>query len=133
MSGIGDLVIAACERCWDDYQEKSAGFVKAVAREFGIRLTGTPNEIIDQIRQEPWTVILSSRDAAAKAETALVLAGLKDKEEGMVVVVVPGPLALQRYPSAYWGQAGGGRKRSTLNLAWDEHGRDRLTYSFHLI
>jgi hypothetical protein len=76
--------------------------------------------------------------AAIAAATKLVLAGLRGDEQsepsnhGHVVVVVAGPLARGLYPSAYWGQLDGtGAKFETINWAWTEHDRDRVTYAAH--
>jgi hypothetical protein len=45
---------------------------------------------------------------------------------------VDGPLAHGRYPSAYWGSLGGTpAKFETVNWAWTENDRDRVTYAEH--
>ena len=46
--------------------------------------------------------------------------------------MVPGPLAHDKYPTAYWGQFGGvGRKAATINWSWNANDRDRVTYAYH--
>jgi hypothetical protein len=67
-----------------------------------------------------------------------VIGGLRGDEQfkhsnhGHVVVVIAGPLAHARYPSGYWGRLGGiGAKNETINWAWTEHDRDRVTYAAH--
>ena len=84
---------------------------------------------------EPADLIIASAGAGK-----FVVAGLRGDEQfehsnhGHVVVVATGPLAHGRYPSAYWGRLGGdGAKFETVNWAWTEHDRDRVTYAEHRI
>lgn len=125
-------IVVACEKYWEQYKNDCSGFVKAVALEMGIALTGQANDIVDRIGGAPWVPLANGVEAAAKSGSGLVVAGLKDNPHGHVVIVVPGPLAHNAYPSAYWGQLGGvGKKNTTLNWAWNTADRDRVSYAWH--
>ena len=137
---MGDRVQQACEQEWPQHKDDCSGFVRAVGARLGVAIIGLANEIVDAIRKGgPWRKL--SDGAAADASAAagkLVLAGLRGDEQfehsnhGHIVVVVHGPLARDRYPSAYWGLLGGtGARFQTINWAWTEHDRDRVTYAEH--
>lgn len=80
-----------------------------------------------------------AKEAAERG--AFVVAGLEGKDHdpraahGHVVVVVVGPLAKNKYPSAYWGSLGcEGAKCdtghfNTINFAWTTEDRDRVIYA----
>lgn len=124
-------VVQACEKHWEAHKSDCSGFAKAVAQELGISLTGSANDIVDQTQRPPWTVLKSGVEAKYKAdEGMLVVGGLKAVGNGHVVIVVPGPLLHNKYPTAYWGRLGStGRKNATVNWSWDEDDRDDVTYS----
>jgi hypothetical protein len=127
----GYRVLAACEKWWNHYQGDCSGFVKAVAKELGVTLTGMADDIVGEIQRPPWIRLNSAAQAAQQASLGLVIAGLKATPNGHVVVVVPGPLAHGKYPTAYWGKLNGvGRKNSTINWAWDSKDRDRVVYAW---
>src|SRR6516164_2166078 len=102
-------IAAVCEADWDAHKNDCSGFVKAVATDLGIVLTGMANDIVDEIASAPWTSLNSDGVAAKqKAEAGFfVVAGLKDTPHGHVVVITPGPLAHDKYPTGYWGRLGG--------------------------
>jgi len=126
-------VIKACEARWDAYKDDCSGFVKAVATEVGITLTGQANDIVDQMQRLPWKVLKSGREAEEHARlNFFVLGGLKATGHGHVVVVIPGPLNREMYPMAYWGRLGGqGRKATTINWSWNQIDRDNVTYAYY--
>ena len=127
-------VAAACEKHWNKYKADCSGFAKAVAAEFGITLTGQANDIVVQIQRQPWQLLKSGVEASNKASSGLVMAGLKAAPLGHVAIVVPGPLAFGKYPTAYWGQLGGvGRKETTLNWSWNKADRDKVIYALRVI
>jgi uncharacterized Zn-binding protein involved in type VI secretion len=129
-----DRVVAACEKHWEAHKNDCSGFVKAVAAELGVTITGMANQIVDDMQKSPWQVIASGKDASTKASSQLVIGGLKAAGHGHVVVVVNGPLAHGKYPTAYWGKLGGtGYKNTTLNWAWNKSDRDKVIYSCHTI
>ena len=116
------------------YKSDCRGFAKAVAEDFGIVLTGQANEIVDQIQKQPWQLLKSGSEASNKAGAGLVVAGLKGAPLGHVAIVVPGPLASGKYPTAYWGQLGGvGKKQTTLNWSWNKSDRDKVIYAVRSI
>jgi len=127
-------VVAACEKHWDKYKTDCSGFAKAVAEDFGIVLTGQANDIVDQIQKQPWQLLKSGFEASNKAGAGLVVAGLKGAPLGHVAIVVSGPLASGKYPTAYWGQLGGvGKKQTTLNWSWNKSDRDKVIYAVRSI
>jgi hypothetical protein len=45
---------------------------------------------------------------------------------------VPGPLAHGKYPTAWWGSLGGSPgQNQTINWAWTEADRDKVSYASH--
>jgi hypothetical protein len=129
-----DRVVAACEKWWDAYKGDCSGFAKAVAKDLQVTLTGMADEIVGEIQKPPWTVLGSGVDAAQQTQYGLVIGGLKADPHGHVVVVVPGPLAQGKYPTAYWGMLNGvGRQNTTINWAWNAQDRDQVIYAWHAI
>jgi len=126
-------VTKACEAHWEVYKDDCSGFVKAVAKHVGVELTGQANDIVDQMQQTPWKVLKSGREAAGQAQlNFFVLGGLKETGHGHVVVVVPGPVDREAYPTAYWGKLNGtGKKARTINWAWKPGDRDKVIYAFY--
>ena len=128
----------ACEACLPAHQHDCSGFARALASELGVALTGLANQIVDTLRAGgAWRQLPDGPAAQASVAAGnLVLAGLRGDEQvrpdehGHVVVVVDGPLNRGRYPSAYWGSLGGQPGRfQTINWAWNEQDRDRVTYA----
>jgi hypothetical protein len=137
---VPDRVRDACEACFDAHKTDCSGFARAVANQVGVNLQGLADEIVETIRaDQSWTALPNGIVAAQSAQDGkLVLAGLKGSEQanpdlhGHVVVVVDGPLAHNVYPSGYWGKLGGiGEKNKTINWAWTEEDRDRVSYAEH--
>lgn len=131
-----ETIIACCEALWEQYKSDCSGFVKAVAHELGANLQGNANDISSAIQQLSQTTTDGVAAAAWASEGKFVVAGLKGEDHqpvrthGHVVVVVAGPLAHGKYPSAYWGTLGStGRKNQTLNWSWNSRDRDHLTYA----
>jgi hypothetical protein len=131
-------IIDACEDNWDADKSDCSKFVRDVAATFGATLTGQANAIVDQITSQPEWQQLSGGAAAKDAadDGQLVVAGLRGSEQGTpeehghVVIVVSGPLANGKYPSAYWGRLGGvGEKDKTINYAWRAGDRDAVHYA----
>jgi hypothetical protein len=130
-SNKANEIIAQCESVWNANKGDCNAFAKAVASAFGVTLNGDANGIVDQISSEPgWTKANDGPAAKAAAEAGnLVIGGRKDTPHGHVVVVVSGPLANGKYPTAYWGSLGGvGRKSATINYAWRVGERDQVVY-----
>lgn len=134
---MANKIVEACDKHWEAYKADCSGFVRAVAAEVKVALSGDANTIVSAIQGAGWTKLADGADAAAKAQAGqLVIAGLKGSDQtppaahGHVVVVVPGPLASGKYPSAYWGSLGrSGRKNTTLNWSWASGDRDKVVYA----
>ncbi len=142
VSGAGDRVSLACAACLPAHEHDCSGFVHAVAATLAVTIAGLADEMVDLLRHGgAWRPLADGPAAmAAAAAGQLVVAGLKGAEQavpdahGHVVVVVPGPLAHGRYPSAWWGSLGGTPGRDqTLNWAWTEADRDRVSYAAHVL
>ncbi len=129
--------VVACAREWDAHKGDSAGFVIAVAKDVGISLTGSADEIVTAIQQKDWQGLPDGATAAEyAAQGYLVIGGLRGSEQqnpmpqGHVVVVVPGPLSKATYPTAWWGSSFGMQGRNVaLNWAWGPADRDKVVYS----
>lgn len=135
-----DRVKQTCEACFAAHANDCSGFARAVAQQLGVPLDGLANDIVDTISDSPqWTVLDDGVEAAQNAAAGkLVIGGLRGDDQthpdphGHIVVVVAGPLAQEKYPSAYWGRLGGGGMRDqTINWAWRAEDRDNVTYAAH--
>ncbi|EWY36961.1 hypothetical protein N825_22885 [Skermanella stibiiresistens SB22] len=139
MPGDANRIIAACEAEWPANKADCSGFVKDVAAQLGITLTGDADGIVGDIHSAGWRILrrgVDAKDAADKGE--FVIAGLKSSDHdparghGHVAVVVSGPLdaAYGKYPTVYWGSLGGtGERAKTLNWAWRKSDRDRVVFA----
>ncbi len=135
-----DRVQAACDSCFDAHRGDCSGFVRAVGATLGVPVAGTANDMVALLRNGgAWRLLEDGVAAAASAASGkLVVGGLRGDEQaehsnhGHVVVVVDGPLAHARYPTAYWGSLGGTpAKFETVNWAWTDRDRDRVSYAAH--
>ena len=90
------------------------------------------------IQEDDWVQLGKDGVAAKNKADAgwFVIGGLLSiknvppQDHGHVVVVVSGPLAQDKYPTAYWGKLGGvGEKNKTINWAWNVASRDNVIYS----
>ena len=135
-----DRVRDACEACFEAHKSDCSGFVRAVGSTLGVPIAGLANDIVAALRSGgEWRPLPDGVAAAASAKAGkLVVGGLPGSEQsapsshGHVVVVVAGPLAHDRYPSAYWGRLGGvGAKFETVNFAWTQQDRGRVSYAEH--
>jgi hypothetical protein len=86
-------VIAACTRHWPDNKGDCSAFVKAVAHDVGLDVTGQANNIYDLIAESPWIRIGIGDSVATVAgvtagEGNLVIAAKKDQPNGHVAIVV---------------------------------------------
>jgi len=132
-------VILACEKWWPltgsnplPNSADCSGFVKSVAREIGVTLTGDANMIYNAIQHSPWSRLESPDDAAQLAALAasngmFVVGAWKNpdpRQYGQVAVIVdtncssrsPGfrkralasgrQIGLESRAMAYWGRIG---------------------------
>ena len=125
-------ITTASEENWDHWKHDCSGFVHAVTNELGAPLTGTANQMVDDLTTagNGWTALgndpQNAQDYANKG--FLVIAGLKARGHGHVVIIVPVSQA-QRYPVGYWGQYGGtGRKNTTINCSWNHDDLSKVQY-----
>jgi hypothetical protein len=117
-------VIAACEREWPHQLHDCSGFVRAVARDMGVLLTGQADNIVDFIDTH-WRDPGSEGFASEWADAGfLVIAGLRGDEQqvpnahGHVVIIVPGT-SNTGHALGYWGRFHGtGMKQASISLAW---------------
>ena len=130
-------IIDTCESEFDAHSNDCSGFAKAVAADLGLQLTGLADDICDQIQGADWNQLTDGVAAKQMADAGyFVIGGLKGADNvptqshGHVVVVVSGPLAHGKYPSAYWGKLGSvGSKNQTVNYAWNTASRDSVIYA----
>lgn len=132
-------VSAACQTNFAAHRGDCSGFVKAVAAALDVPMQGNANDIVNTIRNGGnWQRLANGAEAATRAEAnGFVIGGMRGDEQlnhdvhGHVVVVVGGtPLAHGRYPAAWWGSLGGQPgQNQTVNYAWTEADRDRVTYA----
>jgi hypothetical protein len=118
-----------CEAHYAPWVNDCSGFLKAVAADLRIQLSGQANHIIDVMALPPWTQLggNAKKAAAMAGERNLVVGGLKDSPNGHVVVIVPGE-ALP-YPMAYWGSLhhNPGYNKS-INWAWVKSDLPKVTF-----
>jgi len=137
-------VVDACKRHWESHKSDCSGFVKAVAAELGVILTGDADSIVGAIEEggSNWLSVRDGVEAKNKADAGyFVIGGLKGKDHakackhGHVVVVVPGNLAHGKYPTAYWGSLrdGKAKKNATMNWSWEKGDRDKVVYAAHTL
>ena len=103
-------VIRLCETLWGegDYKQNCSGFVKAVAAELQIQLSGRANEIYEQIQKAPWTSWGEGNHGAVVAGTTVsegkfVVWASQDFPSGHVAIVVDYSNKSRR-AKAYWGR-----------------------------
>jgi hypothetical protein len=136
----GTDIIASCQHHLAGHPNDCSGFVRAVAGDCGVLLTGDANWIVFLLGTG---VRLHDGAAARQAAAAgqLVIGGLEAPRHGHVVVVVDGPLNRGRYPYAFWGRyrgfaaqgmsmnVGFTQGHGTVNYAFDVHDRDLVKYA----
>jgi hypothetical protein len=133
-------IIDDCEKEYPNNNDDCNKFVKAVSADLNITLF-QPGDNADAIVQRmidsaAWSQLPDGVDAKNKADAGqYVIAGLKSvdhnppRANGHVAVVVSGPFANGKYPTAYWGSLGGTPGRDqTINYAWNASDRDNVKY-----
>jgi hypothetical protein len=135
-------VLEACEALLAAHEHDCSGFARAVADAVKVALAGNADEIADLLaaKGDGWMILEDGVAAATASSDKFVLGALRGDRQahpdahGHVVVVVPGPLAHDKYPSAFWGSLGGTPgKDQTINWAWTEQDRDKVVYAAHVI
>ncbi|GBQ93920.1 hypothetical protein AA23498_1873 [Acetobacter nitrogenifigens DSM 23921 = NBRC 105050] len=114
-------IIAIAEKRWEAHKSDCSGFVRAVAKDLGVPMTGLANQLVDAWRQDGmWTKLNHdhARASLLSAQGYLVVAGLQESGHGHVVIVIPGK-SNHGDAMGYWGRLGGtGYKNKGLNFAW---------------
>jgi Transglycosylase SLT domain len=137
---LASTVQAACIQNYPAHTGDCSGFVQAVGRSLKVPITGRANDIVGTLRAGgSWRTLADGNAALNSAKAGkLVVAGLLGSEQaqpnqhGHVVVVVDGPVAHGKYPTAYWGALGGTPGNyQTLNNSWTTQDRDKITYAEH--
>jgi len=124
-----DSIQDFCEQEWDANKADCSAFVRAVAGDLGITLSGQANALIDTMGRPPWTQLgTDTAKAATYAQMGyLVIAGLKATPNGHVAVIMP--VAPSPYLTGYWGMLHGvGRKNTTLNWSWNHTDLPNVQY-----
>lgn len=136
LSSNAHRVVICCETHWLAHKSDCSGFVRAVANDLSISLAGNADEITEYLRNLPDQTTDGATASHWAEQNKLVIAGLKGsdhlprRQHGHVAIVVPGELAHQKYPIAYWGTLGSeGKKRTPLNWAWNHNDRDRIIFA----
>lgn len=139
-------VIDACRSLWPARQNACNFFVRDVADQVGITLTGLADDMVDQIQRGGWSRLadgLAAHQAATQGK--LVIAGVKapdfthPRNEGHVAVVVAGDMRSGTWaPPGYWGStnpavASRGGDGSPLSWSFRAEDKDRIIYAAHEI
>jgi hypothetical protein len=135
-------IVAVCQ---SDYAANSGdcnAFVKAVDSDLGFNdfsAGDNADAIVTKLQtSSQWSQVADGVAAKAAADGGgFVIGGMRSTDfnprraNGHVVVVVAGPLAQGKYPTAYWGSLGGppsGPVGSTINFSFAAPDRDRVLY-----
>jgi len=125
-------IIAACTKHWPGQTHDCSGFVRAVAADLGVTLTGQANQIYDQIHQRPWTAIGTGNNTTAvaglsAAEGNFVVGASRGADNGHVAIIVDYQNAFASYPAderntaiGFWGsmRSVGGRDYTKITESW---------------
>jgi len=127
-------ILKACKNKFGANKGNCNKFAIAVAAEFKIELSGIADNIVDEIQTDPWIKLHDGIEAKNKADEGwFVIGGLKAADtipginrppvtHGHVVVIISGPLAKGKYPTAMWGSLGGplpSPGKNTINFSWN--------------
>lgn len=135
-------IIAVCQ---NDYAANSGdcnAFVKAVDSDLGFTdfsKADNADAIVTKLQTSAQWFQLADGVAAKTAADggSFVIGGLRSTDfdpprvNGHVLIVVSGPLAQGKYPTAYWGSLGGpasGPVGATVNFSFAAPDRDRVLY-----
>jgi hypothetical protein len=139
MNENAEKIANACESKFAVNKGDCNIFAIAVASDFNITLSGLADDIVDEIQTGEWIKLNDGIEAKAKADEGLfVIAGLKSVDtipratHGHLVVVLSGPLARDKYPTAMWGSLAGilpSPGKNTINYSWNKASRDRVIYA----
>jgi hypothetical protein len=139
-------VIAACRKQWSDHKGDCSAFVRAVAQDLGIGLTGDANAIYTQIAKSPWVKIGVGSKASAVAgitagEGKFVVGGDEGEKNGHVAVVVDYRNAFDSYSEvdrnkavAFWGMLNSvGKEYTRITYSWKAKDLERVLFAYQVI
>ena len=135
-------VIDTCKSAWPAKKDACNFFAIEVASQLHITLTGTADQIVDQIKGSGWTSIANGPAARSAAmQGKFVIAGIKSgdftepRDEGHVAVVVAGDLNPGGWaPSGYWGStapdiASKGGSGAPISQCFRAEDKDKIVYA----
>ncbi|MET4233279.1 hypothetical protein ABIA85_006572 [Bradyrhizobium sp. LA6.10] len=135
-------VIDTCKAVWLDKKDACNYFAIEVARQLSVTLSGTADQIVDEIKGTGWTSIENgpaARDAATQGK--FVIAGIKSgdftepRHEGHVAVVVAGAMNPAGWaPAGYWGStdsnvASKGGSGAPISQCFRAEDKDKIVYA----
>lgn len=139
-------VIAACTKHWPDNNGDCSAFVRAVAHDLGLDVSGDANSIYDQVAASPWNRIGIGTDAATVAgvtagEGNLVIGASKGPRNGHVAIVVDYRNAFDSYSPvdrdkavAFWGKLGSvGKDYTRITQSWSATDMQKVLFAYRRI
>lgn len=143
-AGKRSRIIGACTRRWPSNQGDCSAFVRAVAQDCGVSLSGNANSIYEQIASGAWVRIGIGPSAASIAgitagEGRLVIAARQDQPHGHVAVVVDYRNAFESYSSvdrrkavAFWGSLNSvGAEYTRITKTWSSADLREVLFAYH--
>ena len=134
-----DKVAAACKNLYPTWKNDCSGFVRAVAKELGVSLSGNADAIVGAM-EKGWTKTDRASCLTHVRAGHLVIAGLASKEHtkprsnGHVVVVVDGALYRGIFPRCWSGSIAGavGQSDGTRSVGevWNTKDRELVKYYY---
>jgi hypothetical protein len=123
-------IIQICEQEFPKHWNDCSGFVAAVAQKCGVLITGNANEVVENYLSGRANFMLCyEADALRQAKAGnFVIAGLADRPNGHIVVVVDHPLH-HGHVYAYWGRLHR-PKGSNINVGQLSFGRGGITQAW---
>jgi hypothetical protein len=145
-AGKRGRVIAACTKHWPDNKDDCSAFVRSVAHDLVLDLSGNANSIYSQIAASPWNRIGIGTDAATVAgvtagEGNLVIGASKDQPNGHVAVVVDYRNAFDSYSPvdrnkavAFWGSLNSiGHEYTRITRSWTATDLEKVLFAYRPI
>jgi hypothetical protein len=139
-------VIAACTKHWPDNKGDCSAFVRAVAHDLGLDVSGNANSIYSQIATAPWNRIGVGTDAATVAgvsagEGNLVIGATKGQPNGHVAIIVDYRNAFDSYAPvdrdkavAFWGSLNSvGKEYTRITSSWTAADLKQVLFAYRAI
>jgi hypothetical protein len=136
-------IVAACIKHWPGQKHDCSGFVKAVAADLGVSLSGQANDIYKQIRSAGWTAIgtglKASRIAGVSAsEGNFVVGASQATPNGHVAIIVDYRNAFDSYDPkdrskavAFWGSKGSvGEEYYRITESWSSTAMESVYFAY---